>query len=894
VITLGTRVGPYEITGVLGAGGMGEVFRARDTKLLRDVAIKVLPESLASDRERRARFEREAQVLASLNHSNIGGIHGFEEVQSDSEHSTQALILELVEGPTLADRIADGPIPLDEALPIARQIAEGLEAAHELGVIHRDLKPANLKLRQDGVVKILDFGLAKLVESSPTGSTRQDRAYTASLSPTITTPAMTQVGLILGTAAYMSPEQARGRVVDRRADIWAFGCVLYEMLTGAKAFGGDDVTDTIAAVVRAEPEWTKLPAATPQSIRRLLRRCLAKDVRARLSDMGSARLDIVDADAATVESSAITPAAVQRASLRSPRLAWSVAVVAIAAFATLGALLLGRTAPQAPPVRFTVAMPSGIVLTRSPSHTDAAAGPGSIAVSPDGSHIAFLASRNGRSSLWVRTVGSFEAREIAATEGASAPFWSPDSKWIGFFSAGSIKKVEAAGGSPQRLCPADTYIGGTWGRDNVILFSSSGVIKQVSAFGGEPKAVTTLGDKESAHARPTFLPGSTRFAYASIPSLEIYLAALGSDTRSLLIPGDSDGALNVSFSRDSVLFMRGTTLMARRFDFGRETFAGDPVLIATDIDRTNAVGLYSSSIDGVLAYQSGSTSADRELTWVDESGRRTPAVSARANYDDIEISPDDSKAAVTMRDGDGRDLWTLDLARGVMSRFTSTPAAEQNVVWSPDQSSLAFGVGGGGIFQQRVDRAEPPQLLLAQKGLGAALPSGWSPDGRVLLLNAGAPLNVWQLALAGDRKPTPFVQSRATALGAQFSSDGRWVSYHSNESGRNEVYVTPYPGPGERTVVSTSGGQDARWRGDGGELFYTSLDGNMVAVTVDGRGPSFKVTGTARALFPFRKVNVRWPYDVTRDGRRFLMITADDQAPTPMSVVINWTSDLEH
>ena len=453
---------------------MGEVFRARDTKLLRDVAIKVLPESLASDPERRARFEREAQVLASLNHSNIGGIHGLEEAQSDSGQPTQALILELVEGPTLADRIADGSIPLDEAMPIARQIAEGLEAAHELGVIHRDLKPANVKLRQDGVVKILDFGLAKLVEASGAGSGQQARAYTASLSPTITTPAMTQIGMILGTAAYMSPEQARGRIVDRRADIWAFGCVLYEMLTGAKAFGGDDVTDTIAAVVRSEPEWSKLPAATPQSIRRLLRRCLAKDVRARLGDMGSARLDIADADAATAESSTVTPAAIQRVSLRSPRLAWSVAIVAVVALAALAVLMRGRVAPQSPTVRFAVAMPSGIVLTRSMTHTDAAGGPGAIAVSPDGSHIAFLGSRNGRSHLWVRAIGSFESREIAGTEGASAPFWSPDSKWIGFFSAGSIKKVEAAGGSPQRLCPADAYNGGTWGRDNVILFSSSG------------------------------------------------------------------------------------------------------------------------------------------------------------------------------------------------------------------------------------------------------------------------------------------------------------------------------------------------------------------------------------------------------------------------------------
>ena len=895
--SIGARVGPYEITGVLGAGGMGEVFRARDTKLLRDVAIKVLPESLASDPERRARFEREAQVLASLNHPNIGGIHGFEEVPADGGHPAQALILELVEGPTLADRIADGPVALDEALPIARQIAEALEAAHELGVIHRDLKPANIKLRPDGVVKVLDFGLATLVEGPPKGG-RYDQGRSVRLpdhsqSPTITTPAMTQIGLILGTAAYMSPEQARGRVVDRRADVWAFGCVLFEVLTGARAFGGDDVTDTIAAVVRAEPEWSRLPAATPPSIRRLLRRCLAKDVRARPGDMSSARLDI--ADAGDVAADAPTAAASgPRTPLRSPRLAWLVAAVSSIALVALAVFVLGRTATRPSAVRFELAMPGGVALTRSASHTDIpGVGPGSIAVSPDGSHIAFLASRNGRSHLQIRPIGSFESREIAGTEGATGPFWSPDSKWIGFFSAGSVRKVEAEGGSPQPLCPADAYMGGTWGPDNVILFASSRVIKQVSASGGEVKSVTTLGDKELTHGRPTFLPDSTRFAYASAPSMAIYIASLGSDTRSTLLPPSPDGAMSVSFSRDSVLFLRGTALMAQRFDFSRETFAGDPVLIATDVERPAAVGLFSSSLGGVLAYQSGRSSEERELTWIDRFGRRTPVLSTRANYDDIEISPDDSKAALTLRDGDGRDIWILDLRRGVMDRFTSTPATEQNVVWSPDQSWLAFGVNGEGIFQKRVDRAESPRLVLNEKTLRTANPSSWSPDGRILLLNVGTPLNVWQLLLAGDPKPAPFVQSRATALGAQFSPDGRWVSYHSSESGRNEVFVTPFPGPGERTLVSTAGGQDARWKGDGGELYYTSADGNVVGVTVDGRGPTFNVIGAATVLFPFRKPSVRWPYDVTKDGKRFLVITAVDQAPTPMSVIVNWTSELD-
>ena len=894
MISIGARVGPYEITGVLGAGGMGEVFRARDTKLRREVAIKVLPESLASDAERRARFEREAQVLASLNHPNIGGIHGFEEGTSDAGQPTPALILELVEGPTLADKIAQGPIPLDEALPIARQIAEALEAAHELGVIHRDLKPANIKLRQDGVVKVLDFGLAKLVEAGATGSTRQDRASLASLSPTITTPAMTQVGLILGTAAYMSPEQARGRAVDRRADIWAFGCVLYEMLTGAKTFSGDDVTDTIAAVVRAEPEWSKLPAATPQSIRRLLRRCLAKDVRARLADMGSARLDIADADAAAVESSTTAPTAGPRPSSRSPRVAWTVAVVSLIALAALAAFTLGRAAPRPAAVRFEVTMPEGYVLTRSAAQTDAggtAAAP--IAVSPDGSRIAFLATRNGRSRLWVRTLGSFAAREIDGTEGASGPFWSPDSRWVGFFAAGAIRKVDVAGGAPVRLCAADLYGGGTWGSGNVILFSSSRVIQQVSASGGEPKPVTMLGENVQGHFRPTFVPDSARFAYAVAPSGAIHLGTLDSSGHSILLPGEPDGGLNISLSREHVLFLRGTALMAQQYDVRSMTLSGEPVLIATDIERPGGVGVFSSSLEGVLAYQSGASVADFRLTWFDRGGRMTPAVSDAANYDDVEISPDDSRAMVSVRDGDGRDLWIVDLTRGLRRRFTSGPGAEQNPVWSPDQSMLVFSVGGQGIFQQRADGTGSPQLLLGDREPRLLTPSGWSPDGGVLLAHGGTPANIWRLPLAGDRKPSPFVESKVSALAGQFSPNGRWVSYQSVESGRQEVYVTPYPGPGERTLISTSGGQDARWRGDGRELFYTAPDGNMMAVTVDGSGPSFKVIGDARRLFPFRKVNARWAYDVTRDGQRFLVITADDRAPTPMSVVLNWTSDLE-
>jgi Tol biopolymer transport system component len=705
--------------------------------------------------------------------------------------------------------------------------------------------------------------------------------------------------LILGTAAYMSPEQARGRVVDRRADVWAFGCVLYEMLTGAKVFGGDDVTDTIAAVVRAEPDWSKLPAATPQSIRRLLRRCLAKDVRTRLADMGSARLDIADADVPVAESSTITPASAAPTSSRSPRVAWSVAIASLIALAAFVVWTLSRPAPRPSTFRFEAAMPDGSILTRSSAQTDASGiSPASIAVSPDGSRIAFLATRNGRSRLWVRTLGSFALQEIDGTEGASGPFWSPDSRWIGFFAAGAIRKVDLAGGAPQRLCAADLYGGGTWGSDNVILFSSSRVIQRVSASGGEPKPVTMLGENEVVHARPTFVPGSTRFVYSVgfASSIATHLGTLDSSEHAVLLPAEPGAAgagFSVSITREHLLFLRNTSLMAQRYDPRSVTLSGEPVLIATDIERPQGVGFFSSSFNGVLAYQSASTDTDFRLTWIDRSGRMTPALSDAANYDDVEISPDDSRAMVSIRDGDGRDLWLVDLTRGIRRRFTTRAGAEQNPIWSPDQSTLVFSVGGQGIFQQRADGTGSPQLLQEEGEVRLLTPSGWSPDGRVLLVFGGTPANIWKLLVTGDRKLSPFVESKVTALAGQFSSDGRWVAYQSVESGRQEVYVTPYPGPGEPTLVSVSGGQDARWNGNGRELFYTAPDGYMMAVTVDGSGSSFKVIGDARRLFPFRKVNSRWPYDVTKDGQRFLVITADERAPAPMSVVLNWTSALE-
>ena len=611
----GSRIGPYEVTALIGEGGMGQVWRARHTGLERDDALKVLPESLASDSERLVRFQREARILASLNHPNIAHVYGLE--QADG---TQALVMELVEGPTLADRLAEGPIPVNEAVAIARQIAEALEAAHDQGIIHRDLKPANVKVQPDGRVKVLDFGLAKAM--NPAGA----EASTVTQSPTIVTPAMTMMGVIMGTAAYMSPEQARGKAVDKRSDIWAFGCVLYEMLTARRAFGGEEVADTLAFVLSREPDWEALPPTTPVSIRRLLRRCVEKDRKRRLADIADARLDLDDlGDATAPEAPRPT-----RRSLKTISIVSFAAGGLIAALATT-AMYVFRAPSDARTMQFAMLPPDGWSLTSGTTYGGVAASP--LAVSPNGRLVAILArNADGRDRLWVRSLDSVVARELTGTDGAIGPFWSPDSEWLGFYANGSLKKIAVTGGVPISLCDVPAFNSASWGPDGVIIFAlglgARGInpIKRVSASGGVPTdaSVVITGDGGN-HLRPAFLPDGRHFFFRvnSGANAGYYVTALDSKERTRVLEGDASSAnavRNVVYADGHLLFLRGVTLMAQKFDERRLMLEGDPVPIADHIAQASGVGTFSAS-STILAYKTDAGAGGSRLTWFSRDGK---------------------------------------------------------------------------------------------------------------------------------------------------------------------------------------------------------------------------------------------------------------------------------
>ncbi len=883
----GRRLGPYEILSAIGAGGMGEVYRARDARLNRDVALKVIPEVFAADADRMARFEREAKLLASLNHPHIAAIYGLEE-----SSSTNALVMELVEGPTLADRIAAGPIPLDEALPIAKQIAEALEYAHDHGVIHRDLKPANIKVKPDGTVKVLDFGLAKAMLGDPT-------ATDMSNSPTLSMAA-TMAGTILGTAAYMSPEQARGKAVDRRADIWAFGVVLFEMLTGHAVFAGEDVSETLAFVMTKEPAFDALPAKTPSAIRTLLRRCLTKDVRQRLQHIGEARFALEHSGDAPAE-----PVAVRRKS--GEWVLASVAAIAIVAAAMgWGAFAYLRRGPEdARPVRFFVSPPdTGRLAMSAPTASGAVVSP--LAVSPDGSRIAIVtAGADGKLQLWIRSFDTLAAQPLAGTEGAFQPFWSPDSRFIGFFASGKLKKIEVSGGPPITLCDAPDPRNGTWNRDGVIVFGpeASSALERVSAAGGVPTPATTLSQSETVHMRPFFLPDGQHFLYRASTGSgggPLYAASLNSAERKLLLNADSS---NVFYSQGYLLFLRETTLMAQPFDARRLALTGDAFPIAENIRNSatfNPAGVFSVSDNGVLVYQTGTGTAGSVLLWLDRAGKQTGVLGDAAQYTDLELSPDGKRASFSIPDqaGKGRDIWLYDVARGLRTRFTFDSPGARDSIWSPDGSRVVFNSSRKGhldLYQKSSSGAATEEVLLEDNQ--DKYPASWSPDGRFILYRTrGGPTgsDLFLLPLSGDHKPVPFLNTKFNEDIGQFSPDGRWVAYSSDESGRSEVYVVPFPGPGGKWQISTAGGTFPRWKHDGSEIFYLAPDNKLMAVTVNGKGANFDV-GPIKPLFETRVVlGGRYQYAVSEDGQRFLINTAPEQAASAaITVVLNWTAGLK-
>jgi len=894
----GLHVGSYEILGQLGAGGMGVVYRALDTKLRREVAIKVLPPEFQSDPSRLARFEREARLVAALNHPRIAAIYGLEVFEE-----IRFLVLELVEGPTLAERLASGRIEIGEALRIGVEIAEGLEAAHDKGVIHRDLKPGNIKLTADGEVKILDFGLAKAT-GEPTLADAN--------SPTMTAP-LSVAGLILGTPAYMSPEQAQGKQLDRRTDIWSFGVVMYEMLTGEGPFTGESMADILGAVLRAEPDWSALPIGTPSGIRRLLRRCLERDCKQRLRDIGEARIAIE------------APQETAQATAPSQSRLGIMATGAAALFFVTGALLalihFSENRPVAELVRFQIP---------APGNSDAYP-----IVSPNGRLISFEARDSaGRNMLWVRSLDSLDTRPLPGTENSAGfpgfPVWSPDSRFLAFEQQGKLKKVEVSGGAPQALCDYQGPLrGGAWSRQGVIVFGSGGHgLMQVSDSGGAASPVTAIDTsrQEIFHAinGNSFLPDGRHFVYyrgsRAVENRAVYVGSLDAKPEQqssipLAVTGTSGLYVpSPDPARGYFLFRREGALLAQPFDNRRLQLAGEAVLLSRDITNAGA-SPFSASETGVLTYITASPSALSQLTWLDRDGRKHATVGEPGQHYGIALSRDGTRAAVGRPDGStgngNIDVWIYEFASSTQERLTSDPARDALPVWSPDGSRIAFSSNralGYDLYEKASNGVGNEDVLF--KSNDAKRPYDWSPDGQFLLYGVGGALasghyDLWYLPLAGDdSKPKPYLQ---TTLGqAQFSPDGRFVAYTSDETGKSEVYVRPFPRASDgKWVVSTNGGTQPRWRRDGRELFYISADSKMMAAGVT-TSPEFKKAGDTKALFtapvPGGQINIRsfinaFRYDVTPDGQTFLVdaVATGEAAirPLPITVVLNWQTLLK-
>ena len=867
---VGQIVGPYEIAALLGSGGMGDVYRARDRKLQRDVAIKILPDLFLKDTDRRARFEREARLLAALNHPHIGAIYGFED--RDGVH---ALVLELVDGQTLAERLHGHPIPVGEALTIARQIAEALAAAHEKGIVHRDLKPANVALTRDGVVKVLDFGLAKASQEATAFGEASDGETIA--------------GLILGTAAYMSPEQARGKAVDSRTDVWAFGCVLWEMLTGRKAFAGATSSDSIAAILARDPDWDLLPADTPPGIAGLLRHCLEKDPMRRLHHMADARIEIDEVIGA--RSGAGAASVLPR---RRRRLALSTVIVAGIVAAILVALLVSRAAAPAAPTRLSVSAP-GIISPQL-----------SAAISPDGRRLAFVSTGgSGKLMLWVRALDMLEARVLPGTENAAHPFWSPDGRVLGFLADGKLKKIDAAGGAVETLADSAVRNGPSWGRSGTIVFTSRiGELDAVRADGGPVSNVVPSDLSARRAAWPFFLPDGRHFLFhrqGSTPEDRgIFVASI-----------DSTGITPVTrteykavYSSGYLLFVRDESLFAQRFDPDRLELSGEPRRVADGIWTNASAGQASFSVseNGVLAYVNAHL-LDLQLAWFDRSGRRLDSVGQPGRYvGSPALSPDGTRVAIAQGSPLKEHVWLIDANGAGSGRITFGPNRDISPVWSADGRRVAFesAADRGTMFNLKNASGDGDEEPLFTFDRPAAL-ADWSRDGRFLVFTMRGEKSLsdlWVLPLSDNRRPAPFLETAFNKTQAQISPDGRWIAYTSYESGGDEVYVQGFPTPGSKRQVSTAGGVQPRWRSDGKELFYLAPDQRLMAVPV-ASGAALEI-GAAAPLFKTRlipqgsqSIGLSTRYAVSPDGQRFLCIVPPDDSGPPITVVLNWMAALQ-
>jgi serine/threonine protein kinase len=883
-LTEGAIVGVYRVEGTLGSGGMGEVYRARDTKLGRCVALKVLPSRFAADPERLARFQREAQTLAALNDSHIGAIYGIEE-----DGAVRALVLELVEGDTLEDRISRSPLHIDEALPIARQIVDALQAAHDRGVIHRDLKPSNIKISPDGSVKVLDFGLARLTQQDAVDQTD------ATLSPT--SPAVvTAAGMILGTAAYMAPEQAKGRLADTRSDIWGFGCVLFEMLTGRRAFAGEEVAETLAVVLRGEPDWTVLPPDTPASVAGLLRKCLTKNPRERLQHIGDARFDLSAADG---------PSTSRRPSTTRwrERFSWAVAAIALAALVVVASRGAAPSALE----------PETHVEILATATTD----PASLAISSDGRTVVYLAGDDRVQSLWIRSLDQAAARQLPNTQGASNPFWSPDGRSIGFFADQALKRIDVETGTVQTLVrTSGNNRGGAWNRDNVIVFvpTSGYPMQRIPAAGGEATRVFNMrAGAPSTPLRvslafPHFLPDDQHVLCLGQDErgrTGIYLFDLGGSSFKRLF--DSDSAAVVM--GNEILFVRSGSLLAQRFDAARPDAPGNPYRIADRmfVNREGKAAL-TASAQGSLVYRNDVPEERRQLTWIDRTGRRAGTVGDSHTTSvslNPSLSPDEKRLAVSLATpgtSGNREIWVFDLARGIGNRLTDNSGADGTPVWLPGSQAIIFGRDARTLLKKAATTISAPEEIIARTGPRdrAAVASDVSRDGRYILLRFPDQRNGFDIRARDLRRQAersfPVVETQFDELDAQFSPDGRWIAYQSNKTGRFEIYLQPFPESGNRDIrVSTNGGVQVRWRADGTELFYVTLDGTLMVAPIRFQQASNIVdAGPPVALFPANLGNVlafgggRQQYVVSSDGQRFLMnALVPSPASAPIKLILN-------
>ncbi len=886
-LTPNTRLGPYEIVAPLGAGGMGEVYRARDTRLDREVAIKVLPEHMARDPERVARFQREAKVLALLNHPNIAAIHGFEEVEGK-----HFLVMELVEGATMTDRLRDGVLPVEDALTMNRQIAEALEAAHERGIIHRDLKPGNVKITPDGTVKVLDFGLAKAM------LTDDRSASEIAQSPTITAD-YTRPGVVLGTAAYMSPEQARGRPLDKRTDIWSFGIVLYECLSGQKPFEGETATDLVARILEREPDWDALPETTPPNVRTLLQRCLQKDRKKRLRDIGEAWVVLDGALAGDFSVAGLAP--VRPLPAWRSALPWTLCAVLLAA---LGILWFWTRPAKQPVMRFTLTIPESQAL--------AAARWPMVDISPDGTRIVFVGRNESGRQLYLRHIQQLDATPLANTDDAFNPFFSPDGEWIAFAQKNKLRRISVLGGPATTICDAADLRGGSWGVDGTIVFApnrNSGIWR-VPEAGGEPVKLTDAGTGEGSrspsHRWPQLLPDGKTALFTATAKNDDYSAArivavsLETGEEKVVLQG---GTFARYVPTGHIAFARSGTLMGVPFDAEKLVVTGSPIPILEGLTGMPGMGSvqYAFSQTGTFLFLFGGAGGEEEIPiWIDREGKESPVSQHKRDYDDLRVAPDATRIAARIFDKTNSDVWILEIERDMFTRLTVDEAVDRFPLWSPDGKWIVFASQRGSsalnLFRQLADGTGEAERLTTSDN--RQVPWSFSPDGSILVFEESRPktdADILYLRLDGeDRKPEVFLATSFVEVGPAVSPDGKWIAYGSNESGEFEIYVRPFLRPGAKVKISEGRGWVPKWSPDGAEIFYRG-EGKLMAVAVSVQDDVFRAQNP-RQLFELKGSGYSFSYDVAPDGNRFLFQRAAGEAKEQSlqpTVVVNWFEELK-